>query len=535
MGTATQGGKATAPFTLDPSLWAPQKRCVEQVMEHVRSGKDVCLQSPTGSGKTKMASELLRWSAAELGGGAFYVNRKLLVSQTADRFDASGLPCGVRAADHEDRYDASAPIQVCSANTENARVYGAKAIWNPHHCGLVVVDEAHIQKGKMMKKILEDHRRRGAKVVLLSATPVALSKMADKIVIGGTMKEFRDCGALVPAVVKSIEQPDLRKVKRTATGEYDMDGKKRRSYTQSIVGSVIDSWRAYNPDARPTMLYAPGVDESVWFTKQFEKAGVRWAHVDANDAVIDGNRQKLTRSLWEDIVGQYVDGSIKGICSRMKLREGVDVTSTYQIILATPIGSLQSYLQTVGRGLRASPDAKYAKDHCLVTDHGGNYLRHGSPNRDRPWEVIWRMSSNTASKLHENQIRNQETPEPIRCPQCKGERLGGVTCPHCGHCHQKSQREVIQEDGRLVSVEGSLIKIPHRTTRSTTQAMWDKMFWGYKNKGLKLTFAQMEAFFQRTHGYLPERNLNNMPTETVNWHRHVKDVPFTDLRVENRR
>jgi superfamily II DNA or RNA helicase len=522
-------------FVLDPGLWPAQTRSVRRVATAVTKGFDVCLQSPTGTGKTRMATELLRWADHDLGGGCFYVNRKILVEQTAARFKEQGLHFGVRAADHEENFDPYAPIQICSADTERARVYGEDPVWERHDCGLVIVDEAHIQKGATMQKIIADHKSNGAKIVLLSATPVSLAKMADVIITGGTMKEYRDCGALVPAVVKSIEQPDVAKVKRTPSGEYDMGDKKRKIYTQSIVGNVIARWKEFNPDARPSMLYAPGKAESVWFAQQFENIGVPWCHIDATEAYFGGKRYRLGRKLWQDILGKYSDGTFKGVSSRFKLREGVDVPETYHIILATPIGSIQSYLQTVGRGLRAAPDASYTKDHCLVTDHGGNYHRHGSPNLDRDWKTIWTLSSAVASKLHEESIRNGDAPEPIRCPKCMGERLHGVLCPHCGHEHAKSQREVIMEDGTMVTKDGGLIPRKRTQMRSDTQESWNKMYWGYKNKNIKKTFSQMEAFFTQTHGYRPPRTLDNMPLEPMNWHRRVADVHVSDLRTAKRK
>jgi len=525
---------ATSSTTTDLAIPAaglkvPQERAYWQVVNLIRAGHDVCLQSPTGSGKTRMATELLRWAEKELGGGSFYVNRKALVTQTSDRFASLGLDFGIRAADHEDGFYPHAPTQIASANTERVRVYGENPVWPRHDCGLVVVDEAHIQKGQTMKQIIADHKSNGAKVVLLSATPIGLHQMTDnlKLVVSGTLKEFRNCGLLVPGVVKSIEQPDLSKIKRTATGEYDLGAEKRKVYTQTIVGNVIDRWKKYNPDARPTMAYWPGKPESVWGTQQFEAAGIPWVHVDATDAYFGGKRYTLNRNLWDDILGKVTDGTFKGISSRFKLREGVDLPSVYQVILATPIGSLASYLQTVGRCLRSAP----GKDAALITDHGGNYLRHGSPNHDRDWETLWTLSNAVASQLHENEIRNGDTPEPIRCPKCEGERLHGPKCPHCGYEHAKSRREVIMEDGRMVTRDGDLIPRKHVQRRSNTQRLWDNMYWGYKNKGLNKTFAQMEAFFVRTHGYWPPRDLNNMPTNSMQWHRRVKDVHVKDLRT----
>ena len=514
-------------FKLDEKLWEPQARSVKAVLKHVEEGKDVCLQSPTGSGKTRMASELLRYAHSLGVGSCFYVNRKILIGQTSDRLSELGIPHGIRAADYEDMEYPDCKVQICSADTERSRVFNKdirKRIWDIHPSKIIIVDEAHIQKGETMKTIIKEHKKNGAKVVLLSATPVSLAKSADVLVSGGTLKEYRDCGALVPAIVRSIEQPDMSKVKRTLTGEFDMGDRKRKIYTQSIVGNVIDRWRLYNPDGRPTMLYAPGKQESIWFTQQFENAGVRWCHVDATDAWLDGGKIRLGRTAWEDIIGQYIDGKILGISSRFKLREGVDVPSTFHVILATPIGSIQSYLQTVGRALRASP----GKEHALITDHGGNYLRHGSPNLDRDWDHLWTLSSSVASKQHEDSIRNKLEPEPIRCPECEAERLRGPKCPQCGH-ESRSKRIVIQEDGKMVVHDGDVIPRKRTRMKADTQTKWNRMYWGYRRKGLKKSFSQLEAYFVHVNGYYPPRTLENMPKLPADWTRYVKDVHVENL------
>ena len=495
----------------------------------LEQGKRVCLYSPTGGGKTSQAIELFRWADYQGRGGCFYVNRKLLVGQTADRFTSAGLDFGVRAADFEDRYDPAASFQVCSADTERARVYGKNKFWELHDVGvggLVVVDEAHIQKSETMWQICQDYQARGARIVLLTATPIGLSDWADELVVSGTMQEYRACKALVPAAVHSIQQPDLSKVKRNVSGEFVLDGRKKQIFTQSIVADVIGSWRKLNPDARPTLLYAPGVEESRWFCDQFRSIGVNFAQVDASDAIVDGVRAPLTRDLWLEIAERYRQGDIQGICSRMKLREGVDFPSTFHVILATPIGSLASYIQTCGRVLRYSPETP---DKVLITDHGGNYHRHDSPNVDRDWHGYWDMPEHAVSEAHTNEIRDKKKPEPICCPKCKGERQGGMTCPHCGHVHEKSRRSVIMEDGRLVERDGHLIKPRLVRLKPDTADKWEKLYWGYKKKKVDQTFAQMAAFFAHTHGYHPPRDLPFMPTTSKGWYQKVHQADMSKL------
>lgn len=512
-------------YVLSDDLWAPQARGLKQTIDFLDEGKSVLLYGPTGCGKTRMAIELIRWAAYHKMGANFYVNRTLLVGQTSERFSALGIHHGVRAANYDDRYDLDAMVQICSADTEASRVL-KRETWPFAPAGLIIVDEAHLQKTQAMDEILAHYKGTGACVVLLTATPVEMGKWADEIVISGTMQEYRDCGALVPAVVKSISAPDLKDVKRNQTGEFILDGQKKKIFTQSIVGDVLSRWKKYNPDARPTMLYSPGVAESVWFTEQFEKMGVRWCHVDAVDAVLDGKRYKLNRKLWEEIQEQYKDGSIKGMSCKFKLREGIDIPQTYHCILATPIGSVASYIQTVGRVLRAAP----GKDHAIVTDHGGCYLNHGSPNHDRPWEILWKMKEHVASKLHREAVKEGKRPESIVCPVCETERAFGPKCPSCGFEHSKGSRKVIMTDGKLKTVEGKLIPLRHRTVKPDTKKLWEKMFWGFRKKKLEKSFSQLEAFFVHTYGYWPSRDLPLMPKYDYDWKMPVFEVPMEDLR-----
>jgi superfamily II DNA or RNA helicase len=513
-------------------LWAPQRRGLEETMKLVSDGKHVCYYGPTGSGKTVVAFELMNWAISLGMKSIFYLNRKLLIDQTVKRAKEAGMPIGVRAAGFEDEYDWSAPCQIASADTEWSRVH-KRNIWEPFRAHLVIIDELHLQKQDKMKAIMDGHRARGAVSVGMTATPIGVSHMCDELVVSGTLAEYRACKALVPAIVKSIEQPDMSKVKRNATGEYIMDGEKKRIYTQSIVGNVLKYWKEHNPDGRATFLYAPGVPESRWFTEQFMDAGIPWAHIDATDAVLDGKQIKLTRGVWQEILGRMKDGRLRGISNRFKAREGIDLPFAYHALLATPIGSLASYLQTIGRILRYSPETP---DHVIVSDFGGCYWQHGSPNHDRDWRSWWNLSEATVSGMHLNNIKERKEPEPIRCPMCGTERLRGSKCvnPECGFEHQKSVREVLMENGQLKTREGHLVRERNRKEKNDTQALWSGLVHGHlrkvkSGKSDGVTFAQMEAWFFRQHHYYPPRTLKMMPKYESDWSNKIHLVGVENL------
>lgn len=843
-------------YKLPADLWEPQRRAVSAGIEAVRLGKDICIQAPTGGGKTRCSIEWAKWCIANSKQMVFYTNRKLLTEQTSASYAKAGVDHGVRAAEYDDMFDDMKPVQICSADTEWVRVLGEKASWAPYDADVVVIDEVHLQKATKMQSLIEDHKSRGAQIIALTATPVEVAHMADELFISGTMKEYRVCKALVPAMVKSIEQPDLRKVKRNRTGEYIIDDKKRFIYTQTIVASVIDRYERYNPDRRPALMYAPCVASSRWLADQFANRGHRFCHVDATEMELDGKRQTLTRSVWADILDMYRDGAIHGITSRFKCldmqtevltpvgwksrhdilphdyvaamtpdgslswdriekiidshhngefceihnlsldvrvtddhdlivrsqdkrcktwkkeqattaamrrgtfqipvavngdskdlplsddqirliawmmtdghmakdgrwhicqstskpkamhddikraldgcnikwteaeyearigdkqyapakrytisrkevertgvsgvtekdfctvllglsrrqtqillhsinladgvhrksaawmprtlkitkgndvflsrlqalcvtrgmranlhktenrcailyvtpgrtyatvrgcnsqdnvkiemrnadeqtwcvsvstgtlvtrrhgkvaivgncREGIDLPLTYHCILATPIGSLASYLQTVGRVLRHS---KETPNVVLVTDHGGNYHTHGSPNHDRAWDEWWDLPAHAVSDMHMSGIQHGKIAEPLRCPKCELERLGGVTCPGCGFQHVKSHRVVVEESGRMREYEGELVQPKLIKREPNTQKLWDNVFWRFRKHCQNKTFRQAEAWFYQENFYYPPRDLNHMPVKDAGWYAAVGSVPNDQIR-----
>ena len=507
-------------------LWAPQRRAISQVISDLDSCDSICVQSPTGSGKSTMAAMIMRWAESKNLRTIFYVNRRLLIPQIAKTLRVYGIRAGIRAADYDYEFDSSLSHQVASVQTDYARCIDSDR-WEPYRADLMIVDEAHIQKGKMLDSL----RKYAKQVVGFSATPVNLKGMFDHLVVAGTLEEFRSCKALVPCVVKGIEGPDMRKVKRNAVGEYLMDGTMRKRYTQTIVGSVYENWRRFNPDARPTLLYAPGVSDSIYLTREFRKKGVNWAHIDGTDMIVDGRRVPRSHQVWSEVQSRFKGGDIKGISSRFVLREAVDLPYAYHAILATPVGSVASYVQIVGRILRYSPETP---DQVLVTDHGGNYITHGSPNAERPWARWFSMSEYRASIERDEQIKSRKKSEPIRCPYCFTERSKGSRCPDppygCGAESPRSQRVVIQANGDLVTVDcGNAVKKHREVRRPDTAKLWERLFWGYRKKGVDKSFRQLRAYFHYLHGYRPPENLPYMPKTAEGWYMKPKDIPMDQL------
>ena len=206
------------------------------------------------------------------------------------------------------------------------------------------------------------------------------------------------------------------------------------------------------------------------------------------------------------------------------MREGIDAPWLEHGILATVFGSLSTYLQSVGRLLRASP----GKDRCTIQDHGGNWHAHGSPNIDRHWDLEY--TPGVAAAMRADALREKYEREPARCPQCS-QIIMGRTCPTCGAAvnHSKKVRPVVTSDGELVEMRGDVYRRRFRLHKPDTEAKWLTMYFRARNTST-MTFRMAEGLFFREHGYFPPRSLRFMPREHVDFFRLVRDVPPERLK-----
>lgn len=506
--------------------WPNQDYVRHEVPAAIDAGeRALCVTSPTGGGKTVMQFDLLEWAASRDWPASMYTNRKMLTEQTINRLKETGIRFGVRAAGFDEYLDLDAPIQICSLQTEDARVWKSQK-WLPHRSQLVLIDEAHLQKAGVALKVIDFHQRNDAAIVGFTATPVGISHIYKRLIVAGVTSELRSFGALVPAMVTCGAEIDTRNLKRQASGEFSLGEIIKKVWTPVIYGLVIDEWRKTNPDARPAILFGPGVEESAWFAKKFEERGVPAAHIDGEDVYVDGKTYTSSREARDDVLARFKASEIKVLCNRFVLREGIDIPECYQGILATPIGSVVAYIQIVGRILRAHANTP----NVSIQDHGGSYWRHGSPNADRDWQSIWQLTDRQITDQRAESMRNKKEPEPIVCPECGAVRMKGAECYKCGHHHDKSVRMVIQKSGNLRPMVGDILHPREVSLKPDSQKQWEQIFWRMKRSGK--TFAQAYGFFYHEHKHWLPRDLPLMPKDHADWSRRIQDVPFSDLNPQ---
>lgn len=124
-------------MAISTELWPHQADALLALRHTVAQGvRRICVQSPTGSGKTKLAAAIVDGARSKGNRIAFVVPAIDLIDQTVESFYAEGLTdVGVIQADHQ-MTDWSKPIQVCSIQTIGRR--------GRPEASIVVVDECFV-------------------------------------------------------------------------------------------------------------------------------------------------------------------------------------------------------------------------------------------------------------------------------------------------------------------------------------------------------------------------------------------------------
>lgn len=532
--------------------WPNQIYAVSEVVSRIENGEvRLCLTAPTGGGKSLIIERLLEWAVQEKHWCcAVLTNRKLLTAQLSRGLNANGIHLGVRASEFESWEDHTAPVQVCSVPTEVARVLKGRERARKFsatkdeserahvlaQADLVFVDEAHMNKADRTVEILNEYRDKyGARIVGVTATPLGIGHIYDSLIVAGTNSSLRECGALVrarcfePAV---IDLPKIRRSKQEIFTQKQMDDAVKAVWTQHIVGHIWENWRKLNPDGLPTLGMAPGVKESLGLAAEFHHRGVNAAHIDSNGIYVDGEYIRTNRQEDRDSVfARSKSGAVPVIFNRFVLREAIDMPWLQHLLLCTPIASVLSYVQTVGRVLRASPST--GKSEAMITDHAGSIRTHGSPNmdRDKDWMQYFHEDAEKIQRDRQDVLRDPERkqPEPITCPECGTMRARGPTCQKCGYQHTESVRRVIQESGELVTVTGDVFPRRRIRMKADTVQLWIRTYHRMKNAKNPKSFRQALALFKHENYYDPPRDLPLMPKDPRDFSRKIQSVPYDSL------
>lgn len=406
-------------------LWPHQAQGIQMLRQSLSTGhRRPMLQSPTGSGKTRIAAAIVEGALRKDKRVVFITPAISLIDQTVKAFYDEGISdVGVIQANHP-MTNWSRPAQIASVQTLAKRA-------RPQ-ADLFLIDEAHIVH-KTHSDLLTNEDLKGVPMIGLSATPWrrGLGKLYDDLLIVATTSQLIERGLLSPFRVFASSHPDLSEV-RTLAGDYhegDLGGAMNKV---QLVADVVDNWMRHG-GGRPTLCFGVDRAHAKSLQNRFLAAGVPAGYIDCN---LDGEDR-------EPILAQFRRGEIKVICNVATMTTGVDL-DVRCLILARPTKSESLFVQIIGRALRTAS----GKDHALIFDHSDTHLRLGFVT-DIHHEKLDDGRGASASDR-----KDMPLPLPKECPKCSFLKPAKLPqCPACGFKTEK-QTDVEHQDGELFEITG---------------------------------------------------------------------------------
>lgn len=384
-----------------------QKRMFLGAREAFRKGATgVCLQAATGSGKTAISAEMIRFALARGGRVIFGAHLFAILDDTIRRLGAEGLRVGAIQAGEP--ADPSAPVQVASLQTLWAMLDRGETL---PPCSLFVLDEGHRSRARTVDAVL---RASGARhLLVLTATPSrgdgqglgrAAGGLCDALVCGPQPRELVAAGYLVPVRVVT---PYARR-----QGQLEMD--------------PVDAYTRHTPGERAV----------VFARDQAHARDVAARFGDRARLVLGGESLDSRR----DALADVRDGRAEVLVTVRALAEGMDLPAVSSIISCHSLeGSIVGYLQQIGRGCRTSP----GKVRCTFADLTGAVYVWGPPHLDRSWSLDGRACTN-AGKM----------PSLRHCQACDAVFEPANVCPVCGEeCRPVARMVKVVKDGQLLDID----------------------------------------------------------------------------------
>lgn len=363
----------------DVSLRDYQKENKSRIYKLWKEKRSVMLQMPTGTGKTRLFSSLLKdvqnYSAdKDISIDCLVmVHRQELVEQIVGELHRNyGLEAGIIQAGY--KQDAERNIQVASVQTLSRRIH----IWKEKQFDIVIVDEAHHVPAESYKNIINSYPT--AKLLGVTATPYRLSgegftDIFEELIISPSVKQFIEKGVLSQYDYYSVRenseiQRELDNITTFQNGDYTDADMTRVCDNDHIRAQIVETYQKYAL-GKKGIIYTINKIHNKNLCSDFNKVGIKTVAIDSQTP--------------SDIRKRYIEdfkcGLIDIICNVNIFSEGFDCPDIEFIQLARPTQSLSMYLQQIGRGLRYSK----GKEKCLFLDNVGLYNRFGLPSANRKW------------------------------------------------------------------------------------------------------------------------------------------------------
>lgn len=366
-------------FSKDQYLRLCQKDNKEKIYESWKKNRSVMLQMPTGTGKTRLFSSIIKDIR-------FYslnhqldisclimVHRMELIDQIVKTLqDHYDLESGIIQAGFGQNSELW--LQVASVQTLSRRLDK----WSDKAFDFIIVDEAHHVPADSYMKIIRAFPK--AKILGVTATPYRLSgegftDIFDELIISPSVKEFIDMGVLSKYDYYSVRpnseiQREINGIRHFQAGDYTEAEMTRVCDNDRIRAQVVETYQKY-ANGKKGIIYTINKEHNYNLCEDFKEHGIKAVAIDSG----------TSSEMRAQYINDFKNGFVDIICNVNIFSEGFDCPDIEFVQLARPTQSLSMFLQQVGRGLRISE----GKEKCIFLDNVGLYNRFGFPSSKRKW------------------------------------------------------------------------------------------------------------------------------------------------------
>lgn len=407
-----------------------QEAAVNDAIKALDENRNTLVVAPTGAGKTVMLSALV--------GARYKKGKRILLMQHRDEL----------VSQNESKFKKVNPYITTSIVNGTVKNWEGDAIFSMVQTisrernlrdrpkfDMLVIDEAHHAAAQTYQTVIDAVREdnEDIEIVGFTATPNrgdgkglrnVFDNCAHKIEIGTLIRE----GYLVTPktfVVDVGTTEALSNVRRTSSGEFDMDAVAEIMNVTVVNERVVEEWRKA-AGTRKTVVFCSTVEHAQNLCDVFVQNGV------VAECVF-GHTPKEERA---QILSDLEHGDVQVVVNVMVLTEGFDAPPVSCVVLTRPCSQKGTMIQMIGRGLRTVDPELYPdvlKNDCVVLDFGTSVMTHGS--LEETINLDGRDKGDTAG----------DAPTKT-CPECQAEVPTAVReCPICGHFFESQAGDVITE------------------------------------------------------------------------------------------